>query len=75
MDDQNIINEEISSHQHLAETIDNTLHDNRINLVDTEEEGDLNSIHSIDDTNHLSMLYDNNYIHKYYAPFLLSKNN
>ena len=32
-------------------------------------------IHSINETNHISINYDNNYIHKYYASFLSSKNN
>ena len=35
---------------------------------------DVISIHSINETNHISMNDDNNYIHKYYAPFLSSKN-
>ena len=35
---------------------------------------DVTSIHYINATNEISMNYDDNYIHKYYAPFLSSNN-
>ena len=62
------------SHQNSAEIIDHTFYDNGINLVNTEEELDVKSIHSINKTNHISMNYDVNYIYKYNEPFLSSKN-
>ena len=35
----------------------------------------MTSIHSVNANNYISMNYDDNFIHKYYAPFLSSKNN
>ena len=45
------ISEEISSHQNLAEVIYHTCDDNGIVLLNTEEEADVISIHSINATN------------------------
>ena len=42
--------------------------------MNTEEEADVTSIQSINEKNYISMNYYVTYIHKYYAPFLLSKN-
>ena len=72
--DGNNTSEEISSHRNPAEVIDHTCDDNGSNLLNIEEEADLSSIHSINATNDISMNYDDNLIHKYYAPFLSSKN-
>ena len=44
------------------------------NVLNIEEEADVTSIHSINETNDISMNDDDNFIHKYYAPFLSSKN-
>ena len=54
--------------------MDHTCDDNGNNLPNIEEEADVTSIHSINAKNEISMNYDDNYIHKYYAPFLSSKN-
>ena len=62
------------SHQNPEEIIYHTCNDNGINLLNTREEADVISIHSINSTNDISMNDDDNYIHKYYAPFLSSKN-
>ena len=43
-------------------------------ILNTEEETDVTSIHSINATNDLSMKYYVNFIHKYYAQFLSSNN-
>ena len=45
-----------------------------INLLNTEEEADITYIQYINGTNDISINYDGNCIHKYYAPFLSSKN-
>ena len=42
--------------------------------LNTEEEADVTSINSINATNDISMKYDGNFIHKYYAPLLSSTN-
>ena len=55
--------------------IDHTCDDNGINLLNTEEEADVTSIQSINGTNDIYMNDDEIFIHKYYAPFLPSKNN
>ena len=73
MDDNNK-SEEISSHQNSEELIDYTCDDNGMNLLNTYEEADVTSIHSINATNDISMNDDYNFIHKYYAPFLSSNN-
>ena len=62
--------EEISSHQNSAEVIDCTCDDNGINLLNTIEKVYATSIHSIDSTNDISMNYNDNFVHKYYAQFL-----
>ena len=72
--DKNNISEEIPSHQNSAEIIDNTCDDNGINLPNTQEEADVTPIHSINITNDIYMNDDENVTHKYYAPFILSKN-
>ena len=53
--------------------ISHTCHDNGINLLNTEEEAYITYIQSINVTNDISMNDDENFIHKYYAPFLPSK--
>ena len=63
----------MSSHKSSAEVIDHTCNDNGNNLLNTEEESGDTSTHSINTTNEISMKYDDNFIHKYYAPFLSSK--
>ena len=73
MDDNNR-SEEISSHQSLSEVIDHTCDDNVMFLLNTEEEADVTPIHYMNATNDISMNDDDNFIHKYYAPFLLSNN-
>ena len=73
MDDKNK-SEEISSHQNSAELICHTCDDNGINLLNTEEDADVTIINSINATNYISMNYDDNFINKYYAPFLPLKN-
>ena len=65
--------EEISSHQNSTEVIDHAFDYNEINLINTEEEADVTPNHSIKSTNDVSMDYDPNFIHKYYAPFLSLK--
>ena len=54
--------------------IDHTFNDNANNLLNNEQEVDFTSIHSINATNDISMNDDENLIHKYNAPFLISKN-
>ena len=68
--DENNISEEILSHTNPAEIIDHTCDDNGINLVNTEEEAIVTSIHSINAPNNISMNADDNVIHKHYAPFV-----
>ena len=63
------ISEEISLHQNPAEVIDHTCDDNVKKLLNTEEEVYPTPIDSINATNGISMKYDENLIHKYYAPF------
>ena len=53
--DENNISEEIYSRQNSAEIIDHTCDENGINLLNTEEEADVTSIHSINATNDMSM--------------------
>ena len=73
--DEKYISEENPSHQNTVQIIDHTLDDNRLTLVNTEEEVDVASIHSINITNDIYMNDDDNYIHKYYLPYLSSNNN
>ena len=54
--------------------IDHTCYYNGINSLDIEEEAGVTSTRSINGTNDISMNDDENFIHKYYAPFLPSKN-
>ena len=74
MEDGNA-SEEIVSHHNSTGVIYHTYNDKVINLLNKEEEADITSIQSIHGTNDISMNYDENFIHKYYAPFLPSKNN
>ena len=69
MDDNNAI-EELASHQNSTVVISRTCDDNGINLLNIEEEADVTSIQSISVTDDISMNDDENFIHKYYAPFL-----
>ena len=73
MDDNNT-SEEISCHQNPAEVIDNTCDDNEINLLNTEEEADVTSINYVNANNYISGNNEDNFIHKYYIPFLPSNN-
>ena len=72
MDDNNT-SEEISSHQNSVEVIDHKCDDNGKKL-NTVEEADVTSIHSINVANNISMNDDDSSIQKYYAPFLSLKN-
>ena len=72
--DQKYTNKEISSHKNSAEMIDHKLDDNGINLVNIEEEADVISTHSMNETNNIYMNDDEKYIYKYSVLFLLSKN-
>ena len=74
MDNKNA-SKELASHQNLKGVIPHTCDDNRIKLLNEEEEVDVTSIHYINETNYISMNDDENFIHKYYAPFLPSRNN
>ena len=49
--------------------IDHTCDNNGINLLNTEEDVDITSVQSINGNNDISMNNDENFIHKYYAPF------
>ena len=53
--------------------MDHTCNDNGNNVLNIEE-SDVTYIHSINATNDTSMNNDDNYMHKYYAPFLSSNN-
>ena len=72
--DDNKTSEEISCHQNSAEVMDHTCGNNGNNALNIEEESDVTSINYINETTGISMNDDNNYMHKYYAPFLSSKN-
>ena len=65
----------MSSRQNSEELIDYTCYDNGNNLLNTEEEVDVTSMHSITAPNYISMNDDEIFIHKYYAPFLSSNKN
>ena len=69
---QKNISEEISSHQNSKEIIEHACDNNGINLVNTQEEAGVTCIHAINETNDISVNDDDNYIQKYYAPFLSS---
>ena len=71
---ENNLSEEISHHKNSAEIIDHLCDDNGSNLINTEEEADATSICSISSTYDISMNYDEKFIDKYYAQFILSKN-
>ena len=68
------MSEEISYNHNSEGLIDHTCDYNRMFLLNTEEEACVTSIHSINATNDISMNDDDNFIHKYYAPFLSSNN-
>ena len=72
--DENNISKEISSHTNPSKLIYHTCDDNGNNLLNTEEEANAKSIHSINATNDISMKDDDNFIHKYYAPYISLKN-
>ena len=74
MDDKNS-SEGILFHHNSIGIIYHTCDDNGINLLNTFKKVDVISIHSINGTNDIYMNDDENFIHKYYAPFLPSKNN
>ena len=71
--DEKYTSEEILSHQNSEELIDHTCDDNGNNLLNKEEEADITSIISINATNNIAMKDDENFINKYYAQFLSSK--
>ena len=64
MDDKNT-SEEILSNKNSAGVIDHTCDDNGINLLNTKEEADITSIHSINATNDIYMNDDEKVIHRY----------
>ena len=66
--------EEIPCHQNSADLIDHTCADTRNNLLNIEEELDVTFIHYINESTDIYMNEDDNFIHKYYASFLSSKN-
>ena len=49
--------------------MDHTCEENGNNVLNIEEEADVTPVHSTDATNEISMNDDENYMHKYYAPF------
>ena len=69
---ENNISEEISSHHNSAEVIDQTCYENGNNLLKTEEEVYVTSIHYIIENNNIYMNNYDSLIHKYYAR--MSKN-
>ena len=73
MDDNNA-SEEISSHHNSTGVIDHICDSNRINLLNTKEEADATPIQYINGTNNISINDDEPFMHKYYAPFLPSRN-
>ena len=72
--DENNISKEISCHQNSEKFIDHIYDDNGEQLLNTEEEVDVTSIHSFNTTDYINMKDYDNIIHKYYAPFLSWKN-
>ena len=71
--DENNISEEMSYRQNSVEVIDHTCDDNVNHLINAEEEAFVTSIHSINVTNYIYMNNDDNFIHKYYAPFFCQR--
>ena len=63
--DQNRISEEISSHQNSAQLTFHKCDIKEINIVNTDEEVDVTSVHAINATNDISKNDDLNHIHKY----------
>ena len=72
--DENSISEQIQFHKSSADIIDHTCDDNGINLHNIEEEADVTLIHYINATNDRSMNNNDQFIHNYYSPFVLSNN-
>ena len=64
----------ILSYLNSAEVVHHTCDENGNNLPNAEEEADITWIHYIKATTDISMNEDEHFIHKYYAPFVLSKN-
>ena len=54
--------------------MDHTCDNKENNVLSIEEKVDVTSIHSINVNKSISMNNDEHFIHKYYAPFLSSKN-
>ena len=73
--DNNNVSEELASHKNSTVVIFHKCDDNGINLINIEEESYVTYIQSININNEISMNDDENFIHKYYAPFLPSNNN
>ena len=73
MDDKNA-SEELSFHQNSTGVIDHTCDYNGINLLNTDKEAGVTSIKYINGTNEIYIYDEDNFIHKYYAPFLSSNN-
>ena len=71
--DDNTSSEEIEYHNNSTGVIDHTFDGNWINLLNTEEESNITSIQSINGNNYISMNDNENFIHKYYAPFYHQK--
>ena len=63
MNDKNA-SEELAYHKNSTGVIDYTFDDNGINLLDREEEVDITSIQSKNETNYISMNDDEHFIHK-----------
>ena len=72
--DVNNTSEEILCHQDSEKVMVKRTYSSGNNVLNIEEEADSTSIHSINETNYISMNYYDNYMHEYYAPFLSSKN-
>ena len=56
----------------LSDIVDHECNDNGTNLLSIEEEADVTSIQYINAINDISTSDDENFIYKYYAPFLSS---
>ena len=70
---KNKVSEEISYHHNSAWVTDHACDDSGINLINTEEEVYFTCIHYRNETNDRNNNNDDNILHKYYAPFLSSK--
>ena len=67
--------EKISCHKDSSDVPDYTCDDNEKSILNIEEAAYFTYIHYINATNNIYMNNGDNFIHKYYAPLLSSKNN